>query len=107
MPGLLGFPVMAALGPLIYAPDNTVHRRAPRDSGAPTSLWTEVMLSYKLASEAEQLICRLDSGADNTVFTSRSIVTSRTYLPMGPVVTFSSSAVCRAPKTSRHISWSP
>lgn len=68
MPGMLGFPVMAALGPLLYAPDDIVHMGGAAPFGRSNLALDGNDVVLRVGFNDEQLICRLDSGADNTVF---------------------------------------
>ncbi len=68
MPGLLGFPVMAALGAIRYGQDGSMQLGASQSPGAPNLALEGNHVLLRIEFKNEKLLCRLDTGADNTVF---------------------------------------
>ena len=69
MPGLLGFPVLAALGAIRYSHDGSIQigvaePAAQRPNMALEGNYALLRVGYR----NDNLLCRLDTGADNTVF---------------------------------------
>ena len=69
MPGLLGFPVISALGAIRYSHDGSMHIGVAAPAARRPNMALEgndVLLS--VGFRHEDLLCRLDTGADDTVF---------------------------------------
>ncbi len=68
MPGLLGFPVMSALGPIRHDRDGSLQVGGPSVAARPNLALDGNHVLLRIAFKKKNLICRLDTGADNTVF---------------------------------------
>jgi hypothetical protein len=68
MPGLLGFPVMTALGPIRYGRDGSIRIGENPLPGQPNLALEGNHVLLRIAFRNSKLLCRLDTGADNTVF---------------------------------------
>ena len=68
MPGLLGFPVMAALGAIRYSRDGSTRVGVAALTRPPNLALDGNDVLARVGFRNEDLLCRLDTGADTTVF---------------------------------------
>jgi predicted aspartyl protease len=68
MPGLLGFPVLSALGNIRYVQDGSLRFEPGARKAGPNLALDGNDVLVRVGYGDTKLLCRLDTGADNTVF---------------------------------------